>query len=134
MILINNSDTYNKTELKELFSSVGWAQNLSEDQLFTAMSNSSHIVTARDGDKLVGLVRSMDDDIYSANIDCMVVHASYHKKGIAKAMLKALLETISHIEYISVAPDSSATFPLYASCGFKVMEESRLLQLNKSKE
>ena len=134
MILINTSATFNKSELKELFSSVGWAKNLSEEQLFDAMNNSSHIVTSRADGKLGGLVRSMDDNIYSANIDCMVVHASFQKKGIAKQMLIVLLETISHIKYISVSPNSPNTFSLYLSCGFKINEDSRLLQLNKDKE
>ena len=87
----------------------GEIKNYIDDKQFypiieKAIANSSHIVAAYDGDKIVGLIRSMDDDCWSANIDCCVVHKNYQNLGIGITMLKKLLKSIEHIENISVSP------------------------------
>lgn len=128
MLVISPSEPYGAEELKALFSSVGWSDGLSADTLLAAMRNSSHAVTARMDGVLVGIVRSMDDGIWSANIDCMVVHAAYQRRGIAGAMLRALLHELSGIRYISVAPNDAGTVPLYLKNGFTLIEDGRLLQ------
>ena len=77
---------------------------------------------------LAGVVRSMDDGIWSANIDCLVVHRDYQRQGIAGAMLDALLRDISHIQYISVSPNASEMVPFYQRHGFLLVTDGRLLQ------
>ncbi len=131
MLIIDHDNTYTAKELKELFSTVGWAMDLSEEMLYNAIRNSSHCVSARVDGLLVGISRSMDDNIWSANIDCVVVHKDYQKQGIGKAMLKKLMEDLSHIKYISAMPDSADTSPLYLAVGFSLIEDSRLLQINQ---
>ena len=131
MLVISSTEPYGAEELKALFSSVGWADDLTEEQLLKAIQHSSHAVTARVDGVLAGIVRSMDDGIWSANIDCMVVHAAYQRRGIAGAMLRALLRELSGIRYISVSPNSSDTVPLYLKNGFELVEDGRLLQLEQ---
>ena len=128
MPVISSSDPYTAEELKTLFSSVGWSGGLSSEQLYTAVQRSSHAVTARVDGVLAGIVRSMDDGIWSANIDCMVVHPAYQRRGIGSAMLRALLRELSGIRYISVAPNSADTVPLYLKFGFELVEDGRMLQ------
>ena len=134
MIKIYHSDKFNSKELKELFDSVGWAHYLSAEMLLNAIQHSSHYVSARMDGKLVGIIRCMDDNIWSANIDCLVVHSLYQKQGIASLLIKELLQDISHIKYVNVMPDSSENFKLYTKNGFNIHEESRLLQLTQIKE
>ena len=129
MLVISSTAPYEAAELKALFSSVGWADGLSDRQLLAAMQHSSHAVTARVDGVLAGIVRSMDDGIWSATIDCMVVHAAYQRQGIAGAMLRALLRELSGIRYVSVSPNSSDTVPLYLKNGFSRIEDGSLLQL-----
>lgn len=131
MFDILNNDSFSADELKELFSSVGWAQSLSAEDLNKAMNNSSHYVIARSDGRLVGFARSMDDDTWSANIDCMVVHQSYQRQGIGTALLNALLKQLSHLQYISAMPNSSETVSLYINCGFTLISDSRLLQIDQ---
>ena len=133
MLTIQSSDNFNQKEIRELFSSVGWAQNLSDDLLYKAILNSSHFVTARIDGKLVGIARSMDDNIWSANIDCVVVHSKYQNCGIAKSMINELTHQLSHIQFINVAPNSKESFSLYLNNGFELIEESRLFQIDNTK-
>lgn len=48
-------------ELQGLFLSVEWESGNYSEKLVRAMQNSSHVISAWDGDKLVGLVRTLDD-------------------------------------------------------------------------
>ena len=131
MIVISSDDPFGAEELKALFSSVNWACDLEPGTLWNAMRNSSHYVTARADGVLVGIVRSMDDGIWSANIDCMVVHSRYQRQGSADAMLKKLLSVIAQIKYVSVSPDSAHVLPLYQKNGFARIEGGVLLQRNQ---
>ena len=116
-------------ELRALFDSVGWAQMLTDAELQLAIDKSSHLVTAWDDTELVGLIRSMDDGIYSANIDLLLVHTDYQNKGIGTTLITKLLEQMSNIKCISTSPNESKNFGLYQRCGFKLVDGSGLLQL-----
>ena len=48
-------------ELQQLFLSVHWESGKYPEKLVRAMHNSTQVVSAWDGDKLVGLVRALDD-------------------------------------------------------------------------
>lgn len=116
-------------QLKELFTSVKWAMQLTEEELHQAILNSSHMITYYENGKLVGLARSMDDGIYSANIDLVVVHKDYQGRGIAKQMILELLSELSEVRYVSVSPNESVNVPLYKKCGFKIIEDGKVMQL-----
>lgn len=48
-------------ELQKLFLSVHWESGNYPEKLVRAMHNSTRVISAWDGDKLVGLVRALDD-------------------------------------------------------------------------
>ena len=117
-------------QLKTLFDSVSWAQTLTKEELKYAIDNSSHIITAWDNDNLVGLIRSMDDNIYSASIDLLLVKKEYQGQGIGTALIEKMKENIKHIKFISVSPDNIKDFKLYQRCGFVFVNNSGQLQLH----
>lgn len=129
---ISEDKHFSADALKELFTSVGWELEINPAILQSAMLHSSHVLSMWEGDKLIGLIRSMDDDCWSANIDCLVVHKDYQSKGIATQLIKCLIDKIGHIEYISVSPNESKNFGLYENCGFHRVEDGGLLQIVKS--
>ena len=45
----------------DLFLSVRWVVGKYPDRLYKALMNSSRVISAWDGDRLVGLIRVMDD-------------------------------------------------------------------------
>ena len=114
--------------LKDLFSSVDYAVCLTPDELFRAVMASTHIVAAWDGPVPVGFIRSMDDCIYSATIDLLLVRPNYRRRGVARALLRHLLAEIEAIRYISVSPNESANNRLYTDFGFQVIDGAGLLQ------
>ena len=70
-------------QIQALFLSVGWFSGHFPEKLQTALQNSSRVISAWDGDVLVGLVRGLDDGVWQATIDCLLVHPAYQGKGIA---------------------------------------------------
>lgn len=116
-------------DLLSLFHSVGWCESTSAETISYAMSKSSHIVTAWCDSQLVGLIRSMDDDCWSANIDCLVVHKDFQNIGVGKELVKELLEMVKHIETISVSPNEKENIGYYVKRGFTLIERGGLLQI-----
>ena len=128
MYALSDTKDFRTEELTLLFHSVGWDLTTDPLLLQTAMKNSTTIISAWDGNKLVGIIRSMDDSVWSANIDCLLVHKDYHGRGIGTALLTELLARIGHIEYISVSPSDPSNNSFYEKQGFKKIEGSSLLQ------
>ncbi len=61
---IDSSAPVDAEDLYQLYTSVGWvAYTRDRDALATAIGNSTYVVTARDGNELIGLARGMSDDV-----------------------------------------------------------------------
>lgn len=127
---IKRIKTFLASDLKELFSSVGWASSANPQKLVRAFQGSSNVVSAWEGQKLVGLIRSMDDGCWSANIDCLLVHKDFQGKGLAKILMEELLGDLKNIEYINVCPDDRAMENFYFDFGFKLVQGCYLQKIN----
>lgn len=129
MFILHDNKDFDPIVISSLFHSVGWDLDTSPEILVNGMGNSTNIISAWDGDKLVGIIRSMDDGYWNANIDCLVVHADYQHKGIGTMLLKALLAKIGNIINISVSPSEKENNSFYEKFGFKTVDGSSLLQI-----
>ena len=127
---IKKSKVFGNKDLQELFSSVNWKSAETPEKLVNAFKNSSNVISAWENDSLVGIIRSMDDGCWSANIDCLVVHKDYQKKGIAKQLLSELLKDLKTIEYINVCPDDKSMYEFYSKFGFKFIDGCYLQKVN----
>ena len=123
--------TFKKNDLQELFASVQWKSAKEPQRLVEAFEKASHVVSVWEGEKLVGLVRSMDDGCWSANIDCLVVHKDFQKKGIGTQLLLELLKDLSKVQYINVCPDDKEILSFYEGFGFKVVDGMYLQKINQ---
>ena len=52
------------------------------------MDNADLVITAWDGDKLVGISRSLTDFSYAAYLADLAVHQDYQRRGIGKQLIK----------------------------------------------
>jgi len=64
-------------ELQKLFLSVHWESGNYPEKLVHAMHNSTRVTSAWDGDKLVGLVRALDDGETVAFLHYLLVDPAY---------------------------------------------------------
>jgi GNAT superfamily N-acetyltransferase len=77
----------------ELFESSGWnaVYEVDKAELSRALEASWYVMSAYDGDKLVGVGRVVSDGVLYAMIYDMIVKPSYQSKGIGTAILEKLI-------------------------------------------
>ena len=66
--------------MQDLFLSVGWSSGHFPEKLQTAMKNFQTVISAWDGDELVGMVCVMDDGVMNAYVHYLLVMPEYQDK------------------------------------------------------
>ncbi|MDO5352708.1 MAG: GNAT family N-acetyltransferase [Succinatimonas sp.] len=120
---------FSQDQIQELFLSVGWISGQYPDRLYKALMNSSTVLTAWDNEKLVGLVRLIDDSELVAYMHYVLVNPSYHGQGIASTMIEKVKEKYKNYLYIEVMPEESKNSLFYEKHGFRVMTDGVAMQL-----
>lgn len=106
-------------DLKDLFLSVEWSSGNYPDKLVIAMQNSDQVVSAWDGDKLVGLMNALSDQSMTAYFHYLLVNPDYQKLGIGKELVNQMLAFYSDFpRKVLIAYDDQVEF--YKKCGFEV--------------
>lgn len=129
MIKYKDTKIFSQEEIGELFNSVQWFSGKFPEKLKIALENSTRVISAWDGEKLVGLIRGLDDGVWQATIDCLLVNPKYQGRGIASALLQRLLEEYQDFLYVDVVPDEKNNAGFYEKHGFKIMAEGIPLQI-----
>lgn len=129
MITYKYTKNFDTQQIADLFQSVKWFSGNFPDRLQIALRNSSRVISAWDEDKLVGLIRGLDDGIWQATIDCLLVMPNYQGQGIASTLLNRLLKEYSDFLYVDVVPDEKGNVSFYEKHGFKIMSEGTPLQI-----
>ena len=117
MIAYQQTRDFKADQLRGLFLSVGWTSANYPDQLREAMRNSDAVVSAWDGDRLVGLINCLSDGVMTAYFHYLLVHPDYQGQGIGRALIAAMLDRYPHcLRKLLVADDDQVGF--YEKCGF----------------
>ena len=83
MIDYKENTEIKRTDLEQLYSSVGWfAYTHDMDILENAVNNSLSVITAWQDDKLVGLIRAVGDGVTILYIQDILVNPEFQNKGI----------------------------------------------------
>ncbi len=114
---------FTQEQVQELFLSVNWVSGEYPARLFKALKNSSTVITAWDGEKLVGLLRVIDDGELVAFMHYALVRPEYQGKGIAAHMMNMVIEKYKDFLYVYGVPEESKNAPFYEKFGFKVMND-----------
>ena len=118
-------------QLQRLFLSVHWQSGSYPEKLVLAMKNSSHVISAWDNEKLVGLVRSIDDKQTIAFIHYLLVDPNYQGKHIGSNLMQKLLQKYDDILYIKVMPSDPNTISFYEKFGFKQYDNYSAMVIKK---
>lgn len=120
---------FTKQQVQELFLSVGWISGTYPERLHKALMNSSTVVTAWDGEKLVGLARVLDDTEMVAYLHYVLVHPDYQGHYIANTMIEMIKEKYKDFLYLEVMPEESKNAAFYQKFGFQIMENGVAMQI-----
>ena len=106
-------------ELQGLFLSVKWESGNYPEKLVRAMQNSSHVISAWDGNKLVGLVRALDDGETVAFLHYLLVDHACQGLHIGDELMKQIMSCFESLLYVKVMPSDPKTIPFYERYGFQ---------------
>lgn len=104
-------------QLRELFTALGW--DALADLLPDLLLNSTFVVSAWDGARLVGLARVISDSVYISTLQQVGVHPDYRRRGLGSELVRRCVERFGHTHFILTTDDpTNETF--YALFGFQV--------------
>lgn len=129
MLIYTEEKKFTKEQIQQLFLAVNWVSGKYPERLYKALMNSSTVLTVWDDEKLVGLIRVLDDTEMLAQIHYVLVHPDYQGKGIAGSMIERIKEKYRNFLYIEGMPEDKANVPFYVKHGFSVMENGAAIQI-----
>ena len=120
---------FTEKEIEELFLSVKWLSGKYPSRLIKSLKSSSFVVTAWDGNKLVGLIRALDDGEMVVFLHYLLVHPDYQGNGIAAHLLDTIKEKYKDYLYINIMPDERQNITFYQKHGFTLLEDGAAMQI-----
>ena len=129
MIEYSEEKIFTVEQVQKLFLSVGWVSGEYPTRLYKALMNSSTVISAWDGDRLVGLIRVLDDSELVAYMHYVLVHPDYHGQGIAGHMVELVKEKYKNYLYIELMPEERKNAVFYEKHGFQIVQDGVAMQL-----
>ena len=118
-----NTHEFSEQDLKDLFLSVEWSSGHFPDKLVVAMKNFKTVISAWDGETLVGMICAMDDGIMNAYVHYLLVRPEYQGQSIGMELVERVKEIYkNYLRVVVVAYNEELAF--YEHCGFKKADDA----------
>ena len=121
-------------QLLDLYSSVGWAAYTHEQRradLPKAIRNSTYVVSAWQGDTLIGLARGLSDDVSIFYLQDILILPEFQGQGIGKQLLDNCLDRFQHVRSkVVMTDDREQQLRFYESVGFGNIRDLETVKLN----
>ena len=123
MIKIIKETSISIDDVLLLYQAVGWTNYTNQPQMLAqALSHSLATYLARDGEKIVGLVRLIGDGFSSVFVQDLIVLPSYQRQGIGSALMKQALADYKDAYQVQLATEETEkTLGFYRSLGFETL-------------
>ena len=123
MIKITKERSVSIDDVLPLYQAVGWTNYTNQPQMLAqALSHSLATYLARDGEKIVGLVRLVGDGFSSVFVQDLIVLPSYQRQGIGSNLMKEALADYKDAYQIQLATEQTEkTLAFYRSLGFETL-------------
>ena len=123
MLKITKETSVSINDVLHLYQAVGWTNYTNQPQMLEqALSRSLAIYVARDGEKIVGLVRLIGDGFSSVFVQDLLVLPSYQRQGIGSSLMKQALADYKDAYQVQLATDESEkTLGFYRFLGFETL-------------
>ncbi len=129
MIEYTTERKFTQEQVESLFLSVGWVSGRYPSQLYQALLHSSYVLSAWDGERLVGLVRGIDDGGMTAFLHYLLVSPDYRRQGIASQLVEKAKEHYKDYFYLNIMPEESKNAAFYEHHGFRTMPDGVAMQI-----
>lgn len=92
------------------------------EQYKTSFENSTHVIFAMDGDRIIGKARALSDGVCNCYVLDVWTHSDYHKRGIATSVMQKLFKRVRG-QHVHLFTDDETVY-FYEKLGFFVQEVS----------
>ena len=103
-----------------LYDAVGWTTYTRDaERLVRAIAESSHVVVAWQGERLVGLARCVSDGVTIVYIQDILVHPDCQRQGLGRRLVQDCLDRYEDVrQKVLLTDDRPSQLAFYASLGF----------------
>ena len=119
-------------QLQRLFEIAAfWASDRRLQDLTIALQHSNPIISAWDGDRLIGFARATSDRVYRATIWDVVIHPDYQGAGLGRKLVETVLTHphVNRVERVYLRTTHQQSF--YEKIGFKSNSSTTLVLFNQ---
>ena len=117
-IEIKKTKEVNKEKIIELYQANKWSSAEKLDLLYKALMNSDSLITAWDGNRLVGLGNAISDGYLVVYYPHLLVHPDYQGKGIGRMIVDRFQKKYGNFHQQMLTADGRA-IDFYRKCGFE---------------
>ena len=117
-IEIKKTKEVNKEKIIELYQANKWSSAEKPDLLYKALMNSDSLITAWDGNRLVGLGNAISDGYLVVYYPHLLVHPDYQGKGIGRMIVDRFQKKYENFHQQMLTADGRA-IDFYRKCGFE---------------
>ena len=123
MIKITKERSVSIDDVLHLYQAVGWTNYTNQPQMLSqSLTHSLAVYLARDGEKIVGLVRLIGDGFSSVFVQDLLVLPSYQRQGIGSTLMKQALSDYKDAYQVQLATEETEkTLGFYRSLGFETL-------------
>jgi len=122
---VNSKIPFDK--ILNLYNDAGWlAYTQKPEILKKAFENSLLVISAWEGEQLLGLIRLVGDGFTIIYIQDILVLEAQQRKGIGKQLIVKALTTYPNVrQTVLMTDDTIKTRAFYQSCGFNSCDDGR---------
>jgi len=110
-------DRVEEDEVVDLYEANAWSSAKKPRKLMSALRNSHSLVTARDGERLIGLGNAISDGHLVVYYPHLLVHPDFQGKGIGRGMMILMQRVYSNFHQQMLTADGRA-IEFYEKLGF----------------
>lgn len=132
-ITYRNSKKINKEDLEKLYNDVQWfAYTIDIELLQQALLQSLEVISAWNGERLVGLIRVIGDGLTIIYIQDILVLNSYQNQGIATHLLQEVLKKYKDVrQKVLLTEEAPEVRNFYKKNGFQSCDQGSLVAFAK---
>ncbi len=116
-IVYRNTRDLPSDQVLALYRALDWSSAKKPDALLAALAGSHALVTAWDGDRLVGLGNAISDGALVVYYPHLVILPQYQHRGIGREIMRRLMDHYVGFHQHAILADGDAV-GFYAKCGF----------------
>ena len=122
-----------ESQVIALYQSVGWSCAQRPEQLLAGLANSHQLLSAWNGEQLIGLGNSISDGHLVVYFPHLLVHSDYQNQMLGQELFARLREPYAdfHQQVLVADPDAVA---FYRKCGFVTADGCRAMWVYPDRE